>query len=341
MSRIALCTTTIHIPNVLSLLRHYGPYVHFFVAADKKTPDVAKVFCDSVSDCHYISVEEQENSEWACLKHLPWNSISRRNIAVLEALRWGAETIIAWDDDNIPLHCDYFLQFEHALTRPHAGLVASSNTDWFDPGELLQPRAPHRGFPYDKRGGQHFEAIVGAEVGVAAGIVIGDPDISVVERIANGPIVHGSSCLLQSGVVVDPRETWTVFNTQNTAYRRELAPAMLLCPQFGRYDDIIASLVTQRVMREQGLHVRFGQPFAWQQRNEHNLMQDLHDELWGMKHLVEIAKILDAVRLVDISSPTVQTMCCYQTLHHHLAEMLPEQYDLVVAWADDMKKVGL
>ena len=87
------------------------------------------------------------------------------------------------------------------------------------------------------------------------------------------PIVHRVSELLRAGIVVNPKTTHTVFNSQNTAVIRELAPAFFMVPQWGRYDDIFASLMVQRLMRERGLVTHFGQPFVWQQRNAHDLLK--------------------------------------------------------------------
>jgi hypothetical protein len=95
-------------------------------------------------------------------------------------------------------------------------------------------------------------------------------------------------------VVTDPRQVMTVFNSQATAFIRELAPCMLLpTVQWQRYDDIFASLIAQRVMRERGLHVHFGKPFVWQQRNPHDDLRDLRAEIDGMEHILDLAQRLD------------------------------------------------
>jgi hypothetical protein len=66
-----------------------------------------------------------------------------------------------------------------------------------------------------------------------------------------------------------------------------------MVPSYGRYDDIFASLVAQRVMRERELCVHFGQPFVWQTRNPHNLLSDLRAEQWGAEHTLEFSAWLD------------------------------------------------
>ena len=46
--KIALCTTTIHIPHALKLMREIGPDVRFFVAGDEKTPHGGSGLCMSL-----------------------------------------------------------------------------------------------------------------------------------------------------------------------------------------------------------------------------------------------------------------------------------------------------
>ena len=68
-------------------------------------------------------------------------------------------------------------------------------------------------------------------------------------------------------------------------------------PFVGRYDDIYASLIVQRVMLDRGFHVHFGAPFVFQQRNDHDLLQDLRAEIDGMGNTVKLAEWLDMLDL--------------------------------------------
>ncbi len=323
----ALITTTINVPTVLELYRQHGPDVAFFVAGDVKTPhaDVEalgkqlntgarwyqheKMPIDSFSKFridtfHYYDVERQKSLGYKCSELIGWSNIQRRNIALLEAIKWGAEIIVSIDDDNIVMGDGgiggpYFWWFARLLgSFPFNGIKVSSPTGWWDVGQLLDPVAPHRGFPISvdatKWSASH---VTDAKVGLAAGICLGDPDVSAVTRLAVGPIAHRVSELLRSGIVVDPN-TRTVFNSQNTAFIRELVPAFFMLPGVGRYDDIYASLIMQRVMRERNLHVHFGKPFVWQQRNQHNLVKDLRGELDGMESIERFARWLDGRHLL-------------------------------------------
>jgi hypothetical protein len=333
--KVAFITTTVNVPHVLKLYRKLDPSVFFFVAADMRTPLEAYQFCADIPDCEIYSPDRQKELGYECSPLLGWSTISRRNIALLEALKWGADVIVTIDDDNIPLGPTY--RFDFTVDCLHDGLVASSDTGWFDVGTLLDPVASHRGFPHTKASPPVLAPITDAKIGVAAGICLGDPDVSAVMRIANHPTVHRASELLRAGIVTDPKRTWTVFNSQNTAFIRELAPCFLMVPQFGRYDDIFASLIAQRVMGERDLYVHFGQPFVWQQRNEHDLLKDLKAEQWGAENIVHFSDYLGQYVLQG-KTIAEQVADLYADMGHG-ACMPAGVADLGEAWCEDCAKV--
>lgn len=302
--KTALITTTINVPRVLALYRKLGPDAQFFVAADERTPLEAYQFCADIPNCEIYSPDRQRELGYECSALIGWNCVQRRNIALLEAVKWGADVIWTIDDDNIPIGSNYFVSAIRDINNfipgyggfhePFNGLKASSPSGWFDPGCLLVPQTKHRGFPISIKSEPVFEQVTDAKIGVAAGLCLGDPDIDACTRIVTAPIIHSVSELGRAGIVVDPHDANTVFNSQNTAFIRQLAPAMFMMPGVGRYDDIYASLICQRIMRESNLHVHFGQPFVWQQRNQHNLISDLRVEIDGMERVEHLANFLDA-----------------------------------------------
>lgn len=336
--RTALITTTIRIPFVLALYRRYGSDVAFFVAGDTRQPAGSIEFCDSIN-ATFLEFDDQYRRYPILSELVGERCIQRRNFALLEAVKWGADVIVSVDDDNIPLSPNYFGVFESVLTHPFNGLLAFSSSGWFDVGMLLHPVAPHRGFPHARHPAiPVFDSITDARIGVAAGICLGDPDIGACERIANAPTVHSVSELLRTGVVTDPRHTMTVFNSQNTAFLRELSPAFFMFPACGRYDDIYASLVMQRVMRERNLHVHFGQPFVWQQRNSHDLVKDLRAEIDGMQNVERFAAVLDATNLSGVATVCNQVRAILHNLKNE--PWFPRQaIDAALAFQDDIEKI--
>lgn len=338
MTKTALVTTTINVPTVLGLYRAYGPDVKFFVAGDLKTDPGCAKLCADIPGIDYLFPDAQKSFDYKCSELLGWNTIARRNIATLEALQWGADIIVMIDDDNICMNEFYFDDHINALIKPHCGIKAGSASGWFDVGTLLynyydNSCVSHRGFPHYIAGEGKFQSVVDAKVGVNAGVCMGDPDCSATTRIARLPIVHHASCLLDSGIVVDNR-TKTVFNSQNTAFIRDLAPAMFMMPGIGRYDDLYASLICQRVMRERDLHVKFSRPLVWQERNQHNLIKDLRAEIDGMENIVAFAQQLDAL-VLDKMSIIDAVSTIYAT-----DEILPTKaVQAAHAWIEDCKAV--
>jgi hypothetical protein len=337
--KVGLITTTINVPRVLELYRAHDPDVRFFVAMDKKTPEKAWEFCENLHNCHLCRYHET-GLAYACDDLIGWNTIARRNIALLEALKWGAELIVSIDDDNIPLNTRYFEDFTSAFDGTFYGIKAQSLGDWFDPASLCFPRVVQRGFPQHEfgEGLASFYAVTGARIGVAQGMILGDPDTSAVDRISQRPEVHQVSELLRAGIVADPKETYAPVNSQNIAFIRELAPCFLMVPAFGRYDDIYAGLVAQRVMRECGLHVGFGRPFVWQQRNPHDLLRDLAAEQWGAEHILKFAAWLDVFTFTKSQS----VIGMLRVMFTNLPDWMPERgklQELGLAWLDDAEGV--
>ena len=334
--RIALCTTTIHVPHALKLMRKCSEDVRFFVALDKNSDfeGISKHigFCENSS---WLTPDWQDE-HWKCSAALGWKTLSRRNIAFLEALKWGADVIYSYDDDNIPMTMTHFDSIEKILSQPFNGILGSSKTGWFDAGQMLNPWARHRGIPYSNVPAHHYDIATNFRAGIAAGLVIGNPDIDATLRMEKAPEIHTISKLGEIGVLVDVN-THTVFNTQNVAMLRELVPAWFCMPHVGRYDDLYASLIVQRVARERGLHVHFGQPLVWQQRHQHDLIIDLKAEVDGMSNIKVMAELLDSIFLPG-KFVIEDTRVIYRMLEH--CDWLPDEAIYAAhCWLDDCEGV--
>ncbi len=330
--KIALCTTTIHIPHALKLIRKCSADVKFFVAGDEKSPHSAIITAQTgIGNYEYLMPGSQK--KWKCSEVIGWSTLSRRNIAFLEALKWGADVIYSWDNDNLPADLDHFTHFERWWS---SGINIASETGWFDPGSLLIPATRHRGFPHNKPVSKMASPVIDAPIGVAAGLVIGDPDIDAVTRMEHSADIGSVHILGSTGVIVD-RGTWTVFNSQNTAVIRELIPAWFMMPGVGRHDDIYASLIVQRVARERHLHVHFGPPFTYQERNQHDLIADLRKEIDGMENVQQLADLLDSL-ILPAKSVIEDVRIIYEQLRY--CPFLPiESVDAALLWLEDVESV--
>ena len=333
--KLALCTTTINVPHVLELYRACDSTVKMYIAGDRKTPDAAYEFVLPWKNATVCMPES--GHRWKCSELIGFDTLARRNIAFLHALRDGADVVVSVDDDNIPINTDYFWTYQTRMRRQFNGLCASSMTHWFDAGRLLVPWARHRGVPH----GWHkheYHPITNARIGVMAGLVLGNSDVDSTTRLETplGVATTSVSELARGGVIV-ASDTHTVFNSQNTAVIRDLVPAWFMMPGVGRHDDIYASLIVQRVARERELHVHFGQPFVYQQRNEHDLIKDLRAEIDGYEYVKPMAQLLDQIVLKG-KSVIEDTRTIYQKLRH--ASWIPENaVDAAMAWLEDAESV--
>jgi len=263
----------------------------------------------------------------------------RRSISLLEAINYGADIIVSIDDDNIPLDRNYFADFVSLLSTPYSGLKASSQTGWFNIGDFMTPQIYHRGYPYDLRNSNSnysISPVSGEKVGIAEGMWFGDPDIDAMERITKSPTIHQCSEVLRRGLVVD-RQNFAPINSQNTAYVAELAPLMMPLVGVGRYDDIWASYIAERVMMTTDYCCHFGKPFVWQERNPHNLWTNLKDEIFGMEYTTRFCQDLLAA---DLGEATVleKLECMYEYLKSK-DYLPPIVYELGKAWCEDVRKI--
>jgi hypothetical protein len=317
--KLALVLTTINVPTVLALYRKCSTHSPFIMVGDRKTPKEAYEFALSLGNTSICLPES--GHKWKCSELIGFDCLQRRNIGFLEALKAGAEAVVTIDDDNMPIATDYFDQYRKALYLPFSGVKVSGRDHWFDPGQFLVPPVVQRGFPIHIVHRPKFEPVTNANVGVASGLIIGDSDMDAYTRIGKAPVVGDVAMLARAGCVVDAK-TYTIFNSQNSAVLREFVPAYFMMPGIGRYDDVYAALVVQRVMRERGYHVHLGPPFALQERNPHDLIVDLKAEIGGMQYVKAFADILDAVILPG-KSVIEDTRTIYEALS--TCPFIPEQ----------------
>ena len=296
--KTALITTTINVPRVLKLYRKLAsPEMRFFVAMDEKTPphgtwELNDGFCLCMTPA-YQKAMNCESSEL-----IGWNTDSRRNMALLEALKWGADLIVSIDDDMIPTQSEFVPEdiFEFGFS----GLMIGSSQRWTDVGMFTIPQASQRGLPVDTGMNSDWPThVVDAKIGAWQGIILGVPDAGATTAIERATRVHSASDILRNGFVVHP-QAYVVFNSQWTAFRRELAPAFA---QFynhqGRNTDIFASMLMRRVMQERNLYPYYGPPMAFHARSSRPLFNDLKAEIFGLEHIANYADYLRRAPLPD------------------------------------------
>ena len=332
--KVALITTTINVPKVLALYRKADPSVHFFVAIDKKTPEEAVNFCQcDVLNTHVIFIQDQQKYKSSEL--IGWNTNSRRNIALLEALKWGADLIISVDDDMIP-YPTFFWDFVRLFTTSYSGLQIGSSGEWCDVGNFTVPGARQRGLPPDTAYGPKVNTACDVEIGAAQGIILGVPDTDASTAMTEHPIIYSASDILKNGFVVHP-QAYSIFNSQITAFKRELAPAFAQFYNYqGRNTDIFASVLMRRLMRDRKLYTHFGLPMGFHARQPRPLFNDLKAEMFGLEHINAFAKELD--RLVITGRDAIDDCrALIEPLPHKLAP--GGLKEAMMAFYDDVENV--
>lgn len=321
--KIAITTTTIHVPNLLEeyvqdIQKYNRSDVFFVIAGDKKTPIQTKKFCKSLEEKSniplvYMDCDEQDqflSENYPALKsYLPWNCIQRRQVAILKAFSMGADLIVLIDDDNY-IACEDYIGKVLGTGATAEQLTVSSQRGWYNICDDLEDRQSRkfypRGYSWNERVDEDTHAVWSRKTArsvVTAGFWLGDPDIDAVTRLSAPIDVVGykrkENYALDSGV-------FSPFNSQNTTIHRDIVPAYFLVPEIGRFDDIWASYIVERIAWEMGDVITYGQPLVRQNRNDHDLWVDAYAEEMGTKLTPFFC---DMIRSIRLSKKTYGELC--------------------------------
>lgn len=306
---VALVTTTIHVPHCLdnyleNAERHgHADRTSVIVVGDRKTPPAIGAYLAELGRRHpapitYLDVEAQGPflRRWPGLDQaLRYDCIQRRNIGYLRAALDGADVIVSIDDDNFVTDEDY-VGHHLCVGRDLRIPVVHHPSGWWNVCQRLVSDPPrrfyHRGYPKSRQdwssGGAEVEVRDVRPV-VNAGLWLKNPDIDAttnieepIDVVALEPIAGDRACALAPG-------TWCPFNSQNTAFDVAVLPAMYLVVMLdtlrgyrvGRLDDIWMSYFVRAIADQLGDSVVYGAPLVVQDRNPHNFLHDLSQELGG------------------------------------------------------------
>jgi hypothetical protein len=325
-----IVTTTIN--DVTKALKKFDSLEDWslIVIGDKKTPDI------KLKNGRFIPADEQNNLGFECVDLIPWNVIQRRNIGYLVAMKEGADVIATIDDDNIPY--DSWGEGLKLGSTYIANMIKSELVCdiLHEHSEATEKKIWHRGFPVqllNLRRTRQLQKNQLAFVDVEAQLWDGDPDVDAVCRLSSGPFDLKFS---DKSYLID-NNTFSPYNTQNTFFTRRVAPCMCLPYNIGRMDDIWASYMTQRVMRELNSNVLFSGPSVYQDRNEHDLSKDLEKELIGYRHTLSF---LNRLNNIDVQSGSVLEM--YEKIVAGIEDLEFIEDKMIKfqrAWINDMGKI--
>ena len=316
--KITITTTTIHVPYLIEdyikdvIKYNRQEYVDFVITGDKKTPKEAKEYCQKLQEQYKIPVlfmdvadQDAYMEKYTKLKgFLPWNCIQRRQVAILKAYEQGSDIIVLIDDDNY-IACEDYVGKHMSLGKVENMPVVSSPTGWYNICDDLQDRQNRKFYPRGYSWVDRIDEVKNnvwtnkdIKTVVNAGFWLGDPDIDAVTRLA-API-DVISYKKDHNYALD-KETYSPFNSQNTAIHRDMVPVYFLVPDIGRFDDIWSSYVVERVAWHMGDYVSYGQPLVKQIRNDHDYWVDAWVEEMGTKMTTDFCKWL---RQIELSGKT-------------------------------------
>lgn len=328
--KTTIVTTTINIPVLLKAYAEnahaWGHDIDFVVIGDRKSPPETADFCKTVPyfPCEYLDIPAQQkylDRFPALWTHLRFDSIQRRNIGILLAYERGADVIITIDDDNFVMGQD-FVGVHGRVGQTLELRSFGSTSGWFNVCSFLQvddgQKFYHRGYPQKIRWTEqsHFTASakISRRIVINAGLWLDNPDIDALTRMERQPVVRDVSLPDDENFTLQPG-TWSPFNSQNTAIMRDAVPAYFLSPYIGRYDDIWASYLIDRIADHMNDAISFGRPLVRQDRNPHNLWKDLDVERNGM---IMTDDFCAALRSIPLSGTTYHE--CFAELLKGLGE---------------------
>jgi hypothetical protein len=275
----AIVTTTIFPPSEATRKFAQMEGWTLFVAGDKKTPHEEYLKLDGVQ---YLTPEYQETTYPELSELIGWNCIQRRNLAYVEAYKQGATVIASVDDDNIPLE-NWGKTLLLDKETP-ASQYTPLNYPVFDPLSVTPYKHLwHRGYPFAYVNGKNDRAYETGSIipDIQADFWNGDPDVDAICRIEHRP-----ECNFTNTNFPFFSNTISPFNSQNTFFTRKSIKDFNVFPFVGRMDDIWGSYYCQ----SQGHKVVYSFPTVYQQRNDHDLIQDFSREVTGYENAHKIVR---------------------------------------------------
>lgn len=251
------------------------------VVGDRKTP--ADWYCENTT---FLDVEAQHRVGRQFSMSIPNDTYVRKMVGYIYAINNGADVIFESDDDNIPYH-DASITIQNILDDPcyHYGGDVDSETGWLNVYESLfsaQGVWP-RGYPieYLRTDKKFHLTSFGKPRGVIQFLADHDPDVDAIYRMVNGKCV-----VFGKGIVASLRKgTMCPINSQATLWFKESFPFMFLPVGIpDRQTDIIRGYMATIALWRMKKSVYFASPIVFQERNEHNLLDDFVQEVELYKH---------------------------------------------------------
>jgi len=299
------CVVTTINPPTKAIERLYEIFgSNFIVVGDKKTPTDW-----NYKDVTYIPYVDLGKNWFEGVD--PVNHYARKNLGYLEAMRRGATYIYSTDDDNIP-NDGFEIRDNEVISN------TSIINGWLNVYDIVGSTSDKiwpRGLPLSKINNISFcpLGILGFTSSIQQGLADGEADVDAIWRLVfNKPVYFPN----KKSIYLDTK-CWCPFNSQSTHFFKKAFPLMYLPVTVSfRMTDIFGSFVAQRCLWEIGEGVTFHSPSeVFQDRNEHNLLNDFESEISGYLNSDKIATILRDLELKQGEDNICENMVtCYEAL---------------------------
>ncbi|CAJ1934919.1 unnamed protein product [Cylindrotheca closterium] len=281
------------------------------IVGDTKTSDSAYYELATKKNIFYLSAAYQKDlmlNRHSFMSMMPFNSFARKNIGYLFAVTQGARVIFDFDDDNVlePLEDievdrpPFLLEYDNGDFEGSKKSVLlrfvpqESKPDMlpFNPYSLMNASHAYswpRGFPIDevqaswKGWGEiptKFGSIKYSSIGVIQSLCNGDPDNDAVfrmTRLDSTKFTFDHS--VDSFPLLVPSSAYSPYNAQATTHLYKAFWGLYLPVTVpGRVTDIWRGYITQRIMKEIGLHLIFTPPIVVHKRSPHDYLSDFEAE---------------------------------------------------------------
>jgi hypothetical protein len=324
-----IVVTTINYPT--QALRHLASLKEWkvVVVADKKTP--LDWYLEGVI---FLSIEEQEKLPYTLAKLLPWNHYCRKNLGYLYAIEHGAQIIYETDDDN-------FLLQDEIILLPEKSSCLSYDTDLL----VVNPYAYFgqssvwpRGYPLKEIGKPDclfFSEKKDLFIPIQQGLVNKDPDVDAIFRLTRPEIIHFNS----PAPIALTRGTLTPFNSQNTLFYHSAFWGLLIpkTPTF-RVADIWRGYWVQRLLWDIDGSLCFLPPTAYQERNEHDLLNDFSQEI---DLYLKVDSLISALTTWQSTDPYLLNrftdLYAFLVAHNFIGR---DDLEVANAWKEDLQTLG-
>jgi hypothetical protein len=332
--KIALIVTSIAAPNAVLRALARGCREHdfqFIVIGDVPSPADFQL-----DDCRFYGLAEQRELEFEFAGKCPTRHYARKNIGYLVALRDNASVIIETDDDNFP-EDEFWKERSRRQSVSVAGDAGWVNVYRYFTDANIWPR----GLPLEhiQSAIPPFETLARAEVDcpIQQGLANENPDVDAIYRLAL-PLPQN---FRKDRRVALASNSWSPFNSQNTAWWREAFPLLYLPAYCSfRMTDIWRSFIAQRIAWANDWAILFHEPTVWQERNEHNLMRDFKDEVPGYLNNAAICEALGQLELrAGLEHLGDNLRRCYEKLVS-MALVGEQELDLLDAWLNDLNRIS-